>query len=119
MKKILIGVSVILGMTSCSKEELLPTEHNAHIKISTHNQTWMVAYVVNVATIPGITNINSNYEFYALLETGETICCNVESLTFNNRVSVDLTEVGYTDLVEGFYVEVDGMTYQLDVMEVY
>lgn len=117
MKKILIGVSVILGMTSCSKEELIPP-HNSYVNISTHNQTWMVAYVVNIATIPGIESINSNYNFYAMAN-GEKICCNVNSATFNNRVSVDLTHIGYTDLVDGFYVEVDGMTYELDIIEIY
>lgn len=117
MKKILIGVSVILGMASCSKQELLP-EHNSYVNISTHNQTWMVAYAVNIATIPGVESINSNYDFYAMSD-GKKICCNVNSATLNNRVSVDLTHIGYIDLVDGFYVEVDGMTYELDIIEIY
>lgn len=118
MKKILIGVSVILGMTSCSKEELIPTEHNSYVNISSHNQTWLVAYAVNIATIPGIQSINSDYDFYAM-SGGEKICCNVQSHTFNSRVSVCLDEVGYTDLVDGFFVEVDGMTYKLKINEIY
>ena len=87
MKKMLIGVSVILGMTSCSKEELLPTEHRAHVNISTHNQTWLVAYAVNIATIPGVQSINSDYDFYAVSD-GKKICCNVDSHTFYDRVSI-------------------------------
>lgn len=110
-------MSVILGMASCSKQELLP-EHNSYVNISTHNQNWMVAYAVNIATIPGVESINSNYDFYAV-SGGEKICCNVNSTTFNNRVSVDLTHIGYIDLVDGFYVEVDGMTYELDIIEIY
>ena len=118
MKNILIGVSVILGMTSCSKDELLPTDHRAHVNISTHNQTWMVAYAVNIATIPGIQSINSDYDFYAMSD-GERICCNVDALEFHGNVSVDLTSIGYTDLVDGFFVEVDGMTYELEINEIY
>ena len=117
MKKILLGVSVILGMTSCTKQQDI-LEHNSYINVSTHNQTRMIAYVVNIATIPGIESINSNYSFYAMSD-GEKICCNVNSITFNNRVSVDLTHIGFMDLVDGFYVEVDGMTYELDVVEIY
>ena len=117
MKKILIGVSVILGMTSCSKEELIP-EHRSYVNVSTHNQTWLVAYAVNIATIPGIYDINSDYEFYAI-SNGERICCNVDSHTFDSRVSVCLDEVVYTDLVDGFFVEVDGMTYELEINEIY
>ena len=117
MKKILLGVSVILGMTSCTKQQDI-LEHNSYINVSTHNQTRMIAYVVNIATIPGIESINSNYSFYAM-SGGEKICCNVNSITFNNRVSVDLTHIGFMDLVDGFYVEVDGMTYELDVVEIY
>ena len=117
MKKILLGVSVILGMTSCTKQQDI-LEHNSYINVSTHNQTRMIAYVVNIATIPGIESINSNYSFYAM-SGGEKICCNVNSITFNNRISVDLTHIGFMDLVDGFYVEVDGMTYELDVVEIY
>ena len=117
MKKILLGVSVILGMTSCTKQQDI-LEHNSYINVSTHNQTRMIAYVVNIATIPGVESINSNYSFYAM-SGGEKICCNVNSITFNNRVSVDLTHIGFMDLVDGFYVEVDGMTYELDVVEIY
>ena len=117
MKKILLGVSVILGMTSCTKQQDI-LEHNSYINVSTHNQTRMIAYVVNIATIPGIESINSNYSFYAM-SGGEKICCNVNSITFNNRVSVDLTHIGFMDLVDSFYVEVDGMTYELDVVEIY
>ena len=47
------------------------------------------------------------------------MCCNVNSYTFNDRVSVDLTEVGYTDLVKGFYVEADGIKYELEITEIY
>tara|TARA_R100001509_G_scaffold140713_1_gene95586 strand:+ start:112 stop:468 length:357 start_codon:yes stop_codon:yes gene_type:complete len=118
MKKLLIGVSVILGMTSCSKEELIPTEHNSYVNVSTHNQTWLVAYAVNIATIPGIQDINSDYSFYAM-SGGERICCNVHTFDFHSNVSVDLTSVGYMDLVDGFFVEVDGMTYELDIHEIY
>ena len=117
MKKILLGVSGILGMTSCTKQQDI-LEHNSYINVSTHNQTRMIAYVVNIATIPGIESINSNYSFYAM-SGGKKICCNVNSITFNNRVSVDLTHIGFMDLVDGFYVEVDGMTYELDVVEIY
>jgi hypothetical protein len=117
MKKIMIGVGVILGMTSCSKEELIP-EHRSYVNVSTHNQTWLVAYAVNIATIPGIYDINSDYEFYAI-SNGEKICCNVDSHTFDNRVSVDLTSVGYMDKVDGFYVEVDGINYELEINEIY
>tara|TARA_R100000805_G_C3507463_1_gene35024 strand:- start:57 stop:413 length:357 start_codon:yes stop_codon:yes gene_type:complete len=118
MKKILIGVSVILGMTSCSKEELIPTEHNSYVNVSTHNQTWLIAYAVNIATIPGIQDINSDYSFYAMSD-GERICCNVHTSDFHGNVSVDLTSIGYIDLVDGFFVEVDGMTYELDIHEIY
>ena len=117
MKKIMIGVGVILGMTSCSKEELIP-EHRSNVNVSTHNQTWLVAYAVNIATIPGVQSINSDYDFYAVSD-GKKICCNVDSHTFNDRVSVCLDEVGYTDLVDGFFVEVDGMTYELEINEIY
>ena len=87
MKKIIIGVSVILGMTSCSKEELIP-EHRSYVNVSTHNQTWLIAYAVNIATIPGIQDINSDYNFYAMSD-GERICCNVHTLNFHDNVSVD------------------------------
>ena len=118
MKKILIGVSVILGMASCTKQQDI-LEHNSYINVSTHNQTRMIAYVVNIATIPGIESINCNYSFYAM-SGGEKICCNVNnSITFNGKVSVDLTHIGFMDLVDGFYVEVDGMTYELDIVEIY
>ena len=117
MKKIMISVGVILGMTSCSKEELIP-EHRSYVNVSTHNQTWLVAYAVNIATIPGVYDINSDYEFYAM-SNGERICCNVDSHTFDNRVSVCLDEVGYTDLIDGFFVEVNGMNYELDINEIY
>ena len=117
MKKILLGVSVILGMTSCTKQENV-LEHNSYINVSTHNQTRIIAYVVNIATIPGIQSINCDYNFYAT-SGGEKICCNVNSITFDSRVSVDLTHIGFMDLVDGFYVEVDGMTYELDVVETY
>ena len=50
---------------------------------------------------------------------GERICCNVHTLDFHGNVSVDLTSIGYTDLVDGFFVEVDGMTYELDINEIY
>ena len=83
-------------MTSCSKEELLPTEHRAHINISTHHQTQMIAYAVNIATIPGISNINSDYDFYAMLGCS-IICCNVHTPDFHSNVSVVLTGVGYMD----------------------
>ena len=121
MKKTLIAVSVILAMSSCTKEELIPIQeqHNASIKVSTHNQNWMVAYVVNIASIPGVYDINGSYKFYAELEDGSRVCCNVNSPTFHNRVSVDLDEVGYTDLIEGFYVEADGIKYELEITEVY
>ena len=119
MKKILIGVSVILGMTSCTKEELLNTEHNSYVNISTHNQTYMVAYVVNIATIPGIYDINSEYNFYAM-SNGEKICCNISgSYNFDNRVSVDLTTIGYMDLIDGFFVDVNNKTYELEINEIY
>ena len=117
MKKIMIGVGVILGMTSCSKEELIP-EHRSYVNVSTHNQTWLVAYAVNIATIPGIQSINSDYDFYAMSD-GERICCNVDAIEFNGNVSIDLTSVGYMDLVDGFFVEVDGMTYELEINEIY
>ena len=69
MKKTLIAVGAILAMSSCSKEEFIPIQeqHNASIKVSTHNQTWMVAYVVNIASIPSIYDINDSYDFYAEL----------------------------------------------------
>ena len=118
MKKILIGVSVILGMTSCSKEELMPTEHNSYVNVSTHHQTQMIAYAVNIATIPGIQSINSEYDFYAM-SGGKRICCNVHTSDFHGNVSVDLTSIGYMDLVDGFFVEVDGMTYELAIHEIY
>jgi len=118
MKKILIGVSVILGMTSCSKEELIPTEHNSYVNVSTHHQTQMIAYAVNIATIPGIQSINSEYDFYAM-SGGKRICCNAHTSDFHGNVSVDLTSIGYMDLVDGFFVEVDGMTYKLDIHEIY
>lgn len=121
MKKTILAVSTILAMSSCTKEEFVPLQeqHNAHVKVSTHNQTWMVAYVVNIASIPSIYDINDSYEFYAELEDGSRVCCNVNSLTFNDRVSVDLTEVGYMDLVKGFYVEADGIKYELEIKEIY
>ena len=121
MKKTLIAVGAILAMSSCSKEEFIPIQeqHNASIKVSTHNQTRMVAYVVNIASIPSIYDINDSYDFYAELEDGNRVCCNVNSYTFNDRVSVDLTEVGYTDLVKGFYVEADGIKYELEITEIY
>ena len=118
MKKTLIGVSVILGMTSCSKEELIPTEHNSYVNVSTHHQTQMIAYAVNIATIPGIQSINSEYDFYAM-SGGKRICCNVHTSDFHGNVSVDLTSIGYMDLVDGFFVEVDGMTYELAIHEIY
>lgn len=121
MKKTILAVSTILAMSSCTKEEFVPLQeqHNAHVKVSTHNQTWMVAYAVNIASIPSIYDINGSYEFYAELENGETVCCNVESPTFHHRVSVDLTEIGYMDLVKGFYVEADGIKYELEIKEIY
>ena len=121
MKKTILAVSTILAMSSCTKEEFVPLQeqHNAHVKVSTHNQTWMMAYAVNIATIPGISSINSNYEFYAELENGEIVCCNVESPTFHHRVSVDLTEVGYTDMIEGYFVNVNGIEYKLEIEEIY
>ena len=118
MKKIIIGVSVILGMASCSKEELVPIPHNSYVNVSTHNQTWMVAYAVNIATIPGIESINSDYSFYAT-SGDQRICCNVDSHTFDSRVSVDLTSVGFMDLIDGFYVETNGITYELEINEIY
>ena len=117
MKKILLGVSVILGMTSCTKQQDI-LEHNSYINVSTHNQTRMIAYVVNIATIPGIESINSNYSFYAM-SGGEKICCNVNSITFDNRISVDITHVEFMDLVEGFYVSTNNVEYKLDVIEIY
>ena len=119
MKKILIGVSTILAMSSCTKEELIPTEHNAHVKVSTHNQTRMIAYVVNIATIPNINSIDCNYSFYAKLYDGTSVCCNVNSDTFDTRVSVDITQVEFIDLVEGFYVSSNNVEYKLDVIEIY
>ena len=125
MKKTLIAVSVILAMSSCSKQELIPTQeqHNASVKVSTHNQNWLVAYVVNIASIPSIQSINDSYEFYAELKDGSRVCCNVNEDNwqhlFHERVSIDLDEVGYTDLIEGFYVEVSGMRYKLDITEIY
>ena len=118
MKKILISVSAILAMSSCTKEELIPTEHNAHVNVSTNNQTRMIAYVVNIATIPGIESINCDYSFYAMSD-GKKVCCNVVSDTFDDRVSVDLTHIGFMDLVDGFYVEVNNTIYELDVEQIY
>ena len=117
MKKILLGVSVILGMASCTKQQDV-LEHNSYISVSTHNQTRMIAYVVNIATIPGIESINCNYSFYAM-SGGEKVCCNVVSDTFDGRVSVDLTHIGFIDLVDGFYVEVNNTMYELDVEQIY
>ena len=117
MKKILIGVSVILGMASCTKQQDV-LEHNSYINVSTHNQTRMIAYVVNIATIPGIESINCDYSFYAM-SGGEKVCCNVVSDTFDDRVSVDLTHIGFMDLVDGFYVEVNNTMYELDVEQIY
>jgi len=117
MKKILIGVGIILGMTSCTKKQDI-LEHNSYINVSTHNQTRMIAYVVNISTIPGIESINCNYSFYAM-SGGEKICCNVVSDTFNDRVSVDLTHIGFMDLVDGFYVEVNGAIHELDIHQIY
>ena len=117
MKKILLGVSVILGMTSCTKQQDV-LEHNSYINVSTHNQTRMIAYVVNIATIPGIESINCDYSFYAMSD-GKKVCCNVVSDTFDDRVSVDLTHIGFMDLVDGFYVEVNNTIYELDVEQIY
>ena len=117
MKKILLGVSVILGMASCTKQQDV-LEHNSYINVSTHNQTRMIAYVVNIATIPGIESINCDYSFYAM-SGGEKVCCNVVSDTFDDRVSVDLTHIGFMDLVDGFYVEVNNTMYELDVEQIY
>ena len=119
MKKKLIGVSTILAMSSCTKEELIPTEHNAHVNVSTHNQTRMIAYVVNIATIPTINSIDCNYSFYAKLYDGTSVCCNVDSDTFDTRVSVDVTHVEFMDLVEGFYVSTNNVEYKLDIIEIY
>ena len=118
MKKILLGVSVILGMTSCTKQQDI-LEHNSYINVSTHNQTRMIAYVVNIATIPTINSIDCNYSFYAKLYDGTSVCCNVNSITFDNRVSVDITHVEFMDLVEGFYVSTNDVEYKLDVIEIY
>ena len=117
MKKILLGVSVILGMASCTKQQDV-LEHNSYINVSTHNQTRMIAYVVNIATIPGIESINCDYSFYAM-SGGEKVCCNVVSDTFDDRVSIDLTHIGFMDLVDGFYVEVNNTMYELDVEQIY
>ena len=117
MKKILIGVSVILGMASCTKQQDV-LEHNSYINVSTHNQTRMIAYVVNISTIPGIESINCDYSFYAM-SGGKKVCCNVVSDTFDDRVSVNLTHIGFIDLVDGFYVEVNNTTYELDVEQIY
>jgi len=117
MKKILIGVGIILGMASCTKQQDI-LEHNSYISVSTHNQTRMIAYVVNIATIPGIESINCDYSFYAM-SGGNKICCNVVSDTFDDKVSVDLTHIGFMDSVDGFYVEVNNTTYELDVEQIY
>ena len=117
MKKLLISVGIILGMTSCSKQELI-LDHNSYVNVSTNNQTWLVAYAVNIATIPGIQDINSDYSFYAMSDN-QRICCNVHTSDFHGNVSVDLTSVGYIHLVDGFFVEVDNVTYELDIHEVY
>ena len=58
------------------------------------------------------SNGNNRVRFQANTNQSE-----IENSIF--RVSVDVTHVGYMDLVEGFYVSTNNVEYKLDVIEIY
>ncbi len=104
MNKILIGLSVILGMTSCTKEELY-TPMNAHLKV-----TGETVYVVNVASLPQVESINDSYSFY------RTSAIHGNTVTSEDGWSMDLP--GFTD-EWNFYISNKGITTELQIEEIY
>jgi hypothetical protein len=107
MKKILIGVSVILGMASCTKEEVYyPTSLNPHLKINTQAEE---IYLVNVGSLPQVESISCDYKFYGVNYQGDT-------LMSSNKIFIPLVE--FTD-EWSFYVTNNSITSELQIEEIY
>ena len=106
MKNILIGLSVVLGMASCTKEELYtPISLNPHLKV-----TGETVYVVNVASLPQVEDINDSYSFY------RTSAIHQNTVTSENGWSMDLPD--FTD-EWNFYISNNGITTELQIEEIY
>ena len=104
MKKMLISVSTILCLVSCTKEDLYEPM-NAHLKV-----TGKTVYVVNVASLPQVEDINDSYSFY------RTSAIHGNTVTSEDRWSMDLP--GFTD-EWNFYVSNNGITTELQIEEIY
>ena len=107
MKKILIGVSVILGMASCTKEEIYyPTSLNPHLKVNTQAEE---IYLVNVGSLPQVESIFCDYKLYGVKYDGDT-------LMSNDKISLPL--VDFTD-EWSFYVSNNNTTTEVQIEEIY
>jgi len=104
MNKILIGLSVILGMASCTKQELY-TPMNAHLKV-----TGETVYVVNVASLPQVEDINDSYIFYRASDIHQ------DTVISEDGWSMDLPR--FTD-EWNFYISNNGITTELQIEEIY
>ena len=106
MKKMLISVSTILCLVSCTKEELYtPISLNPHLKV-----TGKTVYVVNVASLPQVEDINDSYSFYRTSDIYQN------TVISEDGWSMDLP--GFTD-EWNFYVSNNGITTELQIEEIY
>ena len=103
MKKMLISVSTILCLVSCTKEDLYEPM-NPHLKV-----TGKTVYVVNVASLSQVEDINDSYSFYRTSGVHETVIS-------EDGWSMDLP--GFTD-EWNFYISNNGITTELQIEEIY
>jgi hypothetical protein len=107
MKKIIVCVSTILAMSSCTKEETYyPVSLNPHLKVNTQSK---VIYLVNVGSLPQVESISCNYELYGVKYNGDT-------LISNDKINLPL--VDFTD-EWNFYVSNNNIITELQIEEIY
>jgi len=104
MKKMLISVSTILCLVSCTKEDLYEPM-NPYLKV-----TGKTVYVVNVASLPQVEDINDPYSFYRTSDIHQ-----------NTVISEDGWSMDLPDFTDewNFYVSNNGITTELQIEEIY
>ena len=107
MKKLIVGVSTILAMSSCTKEEIYyPVSLNPHLKVNTQSK---VIYLVNVGSLPQVESISCDYKLYGIKYDGDT-------LMSNDKINLPL--IDFTD-EWNFYVSNNNITTELQIEEIY